>query len=164
MVPNQYWVPGMFSPMPIMGKYYEYYGEDFSPPRALGRANADRFAQELTLDNMGFCRFHREWAEELVPEIFKEFHGVTMDVRAHHLALARRVNARNASAFWESSRVVALVHGFLRRKADEAKDGPRPELAEWLARFDADAPAAARDYFYEIRKGVDEALEARAGG
>ncbi|MDJ0870014.1 MAG: aldehyde ferredoxin oxidoreductase N-terminal domain-containing protein, partial [Myxococcota bacterium] len=26
MVPNQYWVPGMASPMPMMGKYYVYYG------------------------------------------------------------------------------------------------------------------------------------------
>ena len=32
MVPNQYWVPGMFSPMPMMGKYFVYYGVDFQPP------------------------------------------------------------------------------------------------------------------------------------
>jgi glyceraldehyde-3-phosphate dehydrogenase (ferredoxin) len=29
MVPNQYWVPGMLSPMPMMGKYFVYYGLDF---------------------------------------------------------------------------------------------------------------------------------------
>ena len=32
MVPNQYWVPGMLSPMPIMGKYYLYYGLEFLNP------------------------------------------------------------------------------------------------------------------------------------
>jgi glyceraldehyde-3-phosphate dehydrogenase (ferredoxin) len=29
MVPNQYWVPGMFAPMPLMGKYFSYYGSEF---------------------------------------------------------------------------------------------------------------------------------------
>jgi glyceraldehyde-3-phosphate dehydrogenase (ferredoxin) len=35
MVPNQYWTPGILSPMAIMGKYYQYYGNDFLPPRIL---------------------------------------------------------------------------------------------------------------------------------
>jgi glyceraldehyde-3-phosphate dehydrogenase (ferredoxin) len=156
MVPNQYWTPGMFSPMPVMGKYYEYYGDDFQPPRALGRLNAERLAMELVLDNMGFCRFHREWAEELVPEIFREFWHADLDVRAHHLELARRMNVRNASTFWESSRVVALMAAFLRRKAEEGVK--RPELDEWLQRFAADGWQAGRDFWYEVRKGVDETL------
>jgi glyceraldehyde-3-phosphate dehydrogenase (ferredoxin) len=156
MVPNQYWVPGMFSPMPVMGKYYEYYGDDFVPPRSLGRMNAERLVQELVLDNMGFCRFHREWAEELVPEIFHEHLRADVDLRAHHRELARRVNARNASAFWESERVVRIVASFLRRKAEEGVS--RPELEEWLSRFAADGWQAGRDYWYEVRKGVDEAL------
>ncbi len=29
MVPNQYWTPGVLSPMPIVGKYFMYYGTDF---------------------------------------------------------------------------------------------------------------------------------------
>lgn len=156
MVPNQYWVPGMFSPMPIMGKYFEHYGDEFVPPRSLGRFNAERMSQELLLDNLGFCRFHREWAEELLPEVFKDFLGEEVDLKAHHAALTRRINARNASSFWESERVVRLLHGFLRRKAEEGKK--HPELDAWLARFDADPWAAGRDYWYEIRKGVDEAL------
>ncbi|MBN1772667.1 MAG: aldehyde ferredoxin oxidoreductase [Deltaproteobacteria bacterium] len=157
MVPNQYWVPGMFSPMPVMGKYFCYYGDDFLPPRELGRMNADRMAKELTLDNLGFCRFHREWAEELVPTIFREFWELEVDVAAHHRALARQLNAHNRSSFYESKRMVAVLHGFLRRKAEEGT--PRPELAAWLTRFEADPREAARDFWYEIRKGVDEALE-----
>ncbi|MBI5491057.1 MAG: aldehyde ferredoxin oxidoreductase [Deltaproteobacteria bacterium] len=161
MVPNQYWVPGMFSPMPILGKYFQHYGDDFVPPRELGRMNAARMASELLLDNLGFCRFHREWAEELLPEIFRDFWEVDVDLAAHHRALARRLNAHNPSAFFESTRIVAVLHGFLRRKHDERT--PRPELAEWLARFDADPREAARDFWYELRKGLDEALEDRSG-
>jgi glyceraldehyde-3-phosphate dehydrogenase (ferredoxin) len=156
MVPNQYWVPGMFSPMPIMGKYFEHYGDEFVPPRTLGRFNAERMCQELLLDNLGFCRFHREWAEELLPEVFHDFWGEEVDLRAHHAALARKINARNLSAFWESGRVVRLMHRFLQRKAEEGTR--RPELDEWLTRFDRDPWAAGRDFWYEIRKGVDEAL------
>ena len=157
MVPNQYWVPGMFSPMPILGKYFQYYGDDFVPPRELGRMNAARMTAELTLDNLGFCRFHREWAEELVPSILRDFWQVDVDVRAHHRRLARRLNAHNPSAFFESARVVAVLHGFLRRKREEGVQ--RPELGLWLDRFDADPREAARDFWYEIRKGLDEALE-----
>jgi len=162
MVPNQYWVPGMFSPMPIMGKYFQHYGDDFVPPRVLGRVSAQRMAMELFLDNMGFCRFHRDWAEELLPEIYREFWQDETDLQAHHLALARRINAMNASVFWESRRIVELLHGYLRRKAAEGT--PRQELTDWLARFAQDPVEAARDYWYEIRKGVDEALAAPLDG
>jgi hypothetical protein len=40
------------SSMPIMGKYYMYYGGEFMPPRKLGRINAQRFRDELILDNI----------------------------------------------------------------------------------------------------------------
>lgn len=156
MVPNQYWVPGMFSPMAIMGKYYEHYGDEFVPPRALGALNTHRMAIELMLDNLGFCRFHRDWAEELAPQIFREHIGIETDLAEHHHRLARRIHARNRAVMFESGRVVELLHTYLRRKRDEGVD--RPELAEWLLRFDADPRSAARDYWYEIRKGVDDAL------
>jgi glyceraldehyde-3-phosphate dehydrogenase (ferredoxin) len=42
MVPNQYWTPGVLSPMIIMGKYYMYYGQDFVTPRELGKRVAAR--------------------------------------------------------------------------------------------------------------------------
>ena len=37
MVPNQYWVAGVLSPMSIMGKYYMNYSNDYTPPRKLGQ-------------------------------------------------------------------------------------------------------------------------------
>jgi len=147
--------------MAIMGKYYEYYGDDFVPPRTLGRMNAERMVQEVMMDNMGFCRFHREWAETLLPDFFRQFIENSIDVRSHHVALARRINARNQSAFWESGRVVRIVEGFLHRKAEAGET--RPELGEWLGRFAQDPWQAGRDFFYEIRKGVDEALAEFAG-
>ena len=156
MVPNQYWVPGMLSPMPVMGKYYEYYGDDFLPPRDLGRINAERMVQELILDNLGFCRFHREWAEELGGQLVAEHFQLDTDVRAHHLNLAKRINSRNASAFWEGEGMVELLQTYLLRKRESGEK--RPELGAWLDRFEAGRWDAARDFWYEIRKGVDELL------
>ena len=57
MVPNQYWTPGALAPMAAMGRYYIYYGDQFLPPRELGRECARRMLKELTLDNLGFCPF-----------------------------------------------------------------------------------------------------------
>ena len=74
MVPNQYWTPGALAPMPIMGKYYMYYGTDFVAPRTLGRMNAHRMIQELILDDLGFCRFHRSWAEEMAVDIVEQLY------------------------------------------------------------------------------------------
>ena len=53
-----------------------YYGKVFLPPRELGRKNADRFQKELILDNLGMCRFHRGWAEEMIPEIMESLYGL----------------------------------------------------------------------------------------
>ena len=57
MVPNQYWTPGALAPMVIMGKYYMYYGQDFFPPRELGRKCAQRLKGELVMDNMASAVF-----------------------------------------------------------------------------------------------------------
>jgi glyceraldehyde-3-phosphate dehydrogenase (ferredoxin) len=156
MVPNQYWTPGILAPMPVMGKYFQYYGDDFTPPRTLGRISADRMVAELILDNGGFCRFHRKWAEDMAEEIFNTYYGLNVDFHAHHTNLARRINARNASVFWESERSVDLVRTFLDRKREEGVE--RTELSEWIARFDEDKWEGARDFWYEIRKGVDDLL------
>lgn len=157
MVPNQYWVPGTLMPMTIMGKYYMVYGNDFIPPRELGRKCADRLKKELILDNLGICRFHRGWAEELMPEIMGSlYHNKEPFLRAISV-LASRLNSHNCPIFWESERNIDFVHTFLRRKKEVEHD-PSPELAEWLARFDVDRVEAAKAFWYEALKGIDESL------
>ncbi len=157
MVPNQYWTPGALAPMSIMGKYYMYYGSDFHPPRELGRLNAEHFKDELVLDNLGMCRFHRAWAEEMLPEIIETlFH--CKDAFQQSIAItASRIHSRNSSVFWESERSIDIVHSFLRRKvAVEHKDDPR--LRDWLAQFDADKREASLNFWYEMHKGAHESL------
>ncbi|MHC4628261.1 MAG: aldehyde ferredoxin oxidoreductase C-terminal domain-containing protein, partial [Planctomycetota bacterium] len=157
MVPNQYWTPGALSPMAIMGKYYMYYGSDFLPPRELGRMSAERLRQELVLDNTGMCRFHRAWAEEMIPEVIGSLYGLRKEFLKQIAITASRINSRNASAFWESQRTIDCVHLFLKRK--QTVDGEnRPELVEWIERFEADKQEAALGFWYEIHKGILESL------
>jgi glyceraldehyde-3-phosphate dehydrogenase (ferredoxin) len=157
MVPNQYWVAGALSPMAIMGKYYMVYSNDFLPPRELGRQCAQRMKQELILDNLGICRFHRAWAEELLPEVMGSLYGRREQFLHAIDVLAARLNSRNCPVFWESGRNIDFIHGFLQRKKEV--DGERsPELDQWLAKFAKDRIEAAKEFWYEMLKGIDESL------
>ena len=157
MVPNQYWAPGVLAPMAIMGKYYMYYGYAFAPPRTLGRLCAERFQKELLLDTAGFCRFHRGWAEETVADIFGSLYGLKDQLIASTAVTASRINSRNASVYWESGADIDFVLSFLRRARDVEKETD-PELSAWIGRFETDKNEAALDWWFEMRKGVDESL------
>lgn len=157
VVPNQYWSPGVLSPMAIMGKYYMNYGKEFIEPRDLGREDAHRMIKELMMDNMGICRFHRAWAEDIMPEIVEQIFGFKDEFIASLKLTASRTNSRNASTFWESERNIDFVHSFLVKKHNEDGDN-NPKLLEWLKRFNDDKNKAALDFWYEIHKGIHESL------
>jgi len=157
MVPNQYWTPGALSPMAIMGKYYMYYGGDFVPPRALGRMNAERLRRELVIDNLGMCRFHRAWAEEMLPEIVDTLFGRKAGFLEKISVTASRINSRNASVFWESERAADFLHAFLLRRR-EVEGDVSPELSAWLDKFRQDKTEASLEFWYEIHKGIHESL------
>jgi len=163
MVPNQYWVPGMLSPMPVMGKYYVYYGVDFQPPAALGRKNVERMTYELFNDNSGICRFHRKWAEVITDEILCAHYGLDLSYKDHQFELARAIFERESpkSLPWESERVIDLVAGFLEQWEQDGLASP--ELSHWLERFRADKHAAALAFWQEIRRGTAEAFAAGPG-
>jgi len=157
MVPNQYWTPGSIAPMAIMGKYYMYYGNAFAPPRTLGRLCAERFQKELIMDTAGFCRFHRGWAEETVPDLFGSLYGMKDQLIAATAVTASRINSRNASVYWESERDIDFVLTFLKRARD-VEGEKDPQLPDWIARFEKDKKEAALDWWFEMRKGIDESL------
>lgn len=159
MVPNQYWTPGALAPMPMMGKYYMFYGPEFFPPRTLGRVSAERMLAELAIDDLGVCRFHRGWAEEMLPEIVGSVYGLKDEYLKAVAVTASRINSRNASVFWESERDLDFVATYLARRRDVEKD-PDPELARWAEAFEKDRHEAALSFWYEMRKGIDESLRA----
>jgi glyceraldehyde-3-phosphate dehydrogenase (ferredoxin) len=156
MVPNQYWTPGVLSPMGIMGKYYNDYGREFISPRKLGQLSATRMKKEFILDNLGICRFHRAWAEDIMPDIVQELFGdKECFLKAIDMA-ASRINSRNSSVFWESERNMDYVHTFLKKKQELVSDNE--ELNMWVAKFNTNKHEASYDFWYEIHKGIHESL------
>lgn len=160
MVPNQYWTPGMFAPMPIMGKYFSYYENKYLPPHALGRKNVERFVYELYSENSGSCRFHRKWVEDIIDEIIlTHFELPEVDYWGDNFRLAKAMHDHQSAASvpWESERVVDIIQGFHEKWAREGLKAP--ELLEWVARFQADKWAAARDYWQALYAGMAEAFD-----
>ena len=157
MVPNQYWTPGVLSPMAIMGKYYMYYGQDFITPRELGKRGAARLRGELIMDNLGICRFHRNWAEEMMPEIIDSLYGLKQQFIGNNHVTASRINSRNSSVFWEPDRNIDIVYTFLKRKhiLENSND---TELIKWMNYFEKNKHEAALSFWYEMHKGIQESL------
>lgn len=164
MAPNQYWVPGMFAPMPMMGKYFVYYGLDFLPPRELGRKCVERMVYELFNENTGICRFHRKWSEVIVDEIISAHYNFPVDYKAHQFELAQQVYALDGDAVapWEGERTVDLIGAYLEETGRDS-DYRDPELCAWVERFRADKWAAARAYWDELRAGIAAAFAAGPG-
>lgn len=157
MVPNQYWTPGVLVPMAIMGKYYMVYNYDFLPPRELGRACANRFKKELIVDNLGICRFHRAWAEDMGPQVIEHLYQASEAFLQKISVTASRINSRNASVFWESARNVEYVLSYMKRRMEIEKD-PHPELPKWIERFENNPNEASLEWWFEILKGIHESL------
>ena len=160
MTPNQYWVPGMLSPMPMMGKYFVYYGGEFVNPRELGRRCVYRMVYELFSENSGVCRFHRKWVEAIVDEIISAHYDLNIDYKAHQFELCRDIYDHDGSGvvFWESERIFDMAAKFLEDwKARGLQD---PVLNDWIERFHIDRNLAARDFWEEMRAGIAEAFQA----
>ena len=109
------------------------------------------------MDNAGFCRFHRQWAEEMLPEIIGSVFGVKEGFVERVKSTAGRINSRNAAVFWESERNTDLVISFLKRRRDVEND-KSPELLRWIDLFQKDRKEATLEFWFETRKGIDESL------
>ncbi len=151
MVPNQYWTPGVLSPMALMGKYYMYYGADFVPPRELGVKNAQRFVAELMIDNIGVCRFHRGWAEEMTPQIIENLYGLKNKFLASINKIALKINDQGKPIFWESEKNIDIIHSFLNKKQSIKY---AEELKEWVELFNKNKLLAAKSFWTEIYIGA----------
>ncbi|NWG30843.1 MAG: aldehyde ferredoxin oxidoreductase [Rhodocyclaceae bacterium] len=132
MVPNQYFVPGMGSPMPLMGKYYVYYGPELLTPDELGRRNVERMVYELISDNTGLCRFHRQWGEPMAGKLAWERFGLDIDYFRHHFELAQQIQASEdgKSVPWETDRMAEMFFHYLRWQIESGKS--LAHLSPWL--------------------------------
>ncbi|NPA76978.1 MAG: hypothetical protein GXN93_04475 [Candidatus Diapherotrites archaeon] len=145
LVPPQYIVPGFFVPLPLHGKFMTYYGSDWLDPKALGAKVWERFVAELLTENAGFCRFHRKWAENVIPAAYEAMYGVLAPLEAERLAVQIKQYQRRAEAESQppvSQRVRDLLAFFARMHGQDA-------WAEKLATSEG-----LEEYILEVRKGI----------
>ena len=153
VAPTQYWAPGVLAPTPIVGKYYTDYSLEYRPARELGRLCGDRAVAEMSLDNLGLCRFQREWAEDALDDLLA---GAGCDpgdgVDAYHRRLAARLAAMAPVAQWRGARVRRIVESWVHESAiDDPND---VELRRIASEFRRDARAAAQAFYRELSEGV----------
>jgi glyceraldehyde-3-phosphate dehydrogenase (ferredoxin) len=159
MVPNQYWVPGMFSPMPIMGKYFTYYGNDFLSTQDLGKKNVERFVYELYSENSGSCRFHRKWVEDIIDEIILSHFDLHFDYWKTNFTLAQEITRAelNKSVYWESTRVVDIINQFMVLWKERGLIDPN--LDRILAAFTTNSHDAGLSYWNELIESISDNVE-----
>jgi glyceraldehyde-3-phosphate dehydrogenase (ferredoxin) len=99
----------------------------------------------------------------MIPAIIESLYGLKDRLLQEVHTTVERMACRNASNYWESQRCVDFIHRFLLRKRDVEQE-KRPELAEWIQRFESNQHDAAISFWYEVHRGVTEAMREAGGG
>jgi hypothetical protein len=103
------------------------------------------------------CRFQREWAEELLPELVGQVGGDAGGVWPHHFDLARRLTQRADVLPWDTQRTRDRISTYL---TEASRDDPdNPEIRRWVEAFRDDSIRAAREYWHALRRGLLGYLE-----
>ncbi|NOQ56309.1 MAG: hypothetical protein GQ477_05915 [Nanohaloarchaea archaeon] len=157
IVPNQYWVPGFFIPLPIQGKFLTYYGSDFLMPYDLGVKSAERFMEEFQTDNLGICRFHRGWSEKMKDALLKAALGDSVNFDATSVIqsiIKYDILAGALPSVPESLRVKEMLYHYIKNmgvKFPENKD-----ISGLLSVFEKDIDAGVSLYFYSSKDGINK--------
>ena len=150
ITPPQYLVAGFYAPLPLYGKFMTYYGDRFSSWEELGALSWQRFHAELAIENAGFCRFHRRWAEDLIPKLYQHTYGIALSLEVERLASQIKDYQRRAGAEFLSAAVPPRsrqVIAYAARRASKLT-GAEVSMDDWEL------------VFLEMRRGISKA---RAG-
>ncbi len=150
IVPPQYWVPGFLVPLPLHGKFMTYYKAEWLDPVSFGRKVWERFRMELMIENAGFCRFHRGWAEKTLVEVYRRLYNIDIVLEMERLAteITRfNKNANGVSQKPESKKSKDLIRTFAQLHGEAAK--------EWAEKLGTEE--GIDEYFLKIRQGITQA-------
>ena len=153
--PLQYWVPGVFVPLPVQGKYLTFYGRKLLMPQDLAKKCVDRFIKEITTENLGICRFHRKWSEKIEEVLVEAAIGRKVDLRSKALDNTEKISeyekkAGNYPCFWETQRTKKIVKNFYK---DWSKDVKNSELEKLVASFKSEE--GLKKYWNNILKSIE---------
>ncbi|MDK2790677.1 MAG: hypothetical protein PWP15_1184 [Methanothermococcus sp.] len=84
--PTMYWSIGNYMPYLIQGKYLTYYQCGvFLEPEELAELSVKSAIEEITLENLGVCRFHRKWLYPVAEALFKEVSDIDLKAATDQL-------------------------------------------------------------------------------
>ncbi len=151
MTPNYYWTPGMIAPLYLLGRYWTNYTPTFQDPEDYAEISLRRAFLEYSIDNAGFCRFHRGWMEKVLEELYSII-GVDVDISEHSKEGYRKLAtyqklARAEPMPWESSKAIDLL----------ATIAAEVGVKEWAERISKNAEEGF-DWWKRFKKKVDEIL------
>jgi len=151
ITPNYYWTPGMVAPLPILGRYWTLYKGVFLEPEEFAEKAFNRALRELWIDNNGLCRFHRGWAEKVLPEIFK-FYGIE-DFEKRHFEIYKLIIkyqdlAGANPAYWDSSKIIDFMCEAAREYGND----------EWASKFALNKEKAAQEWWSRFYKKINELI------
>lgn len=149
ITPNYYWTPGLVAPLPVLGKYWTVYQGLFTDPEEFAAKSYERALYEALLEDTGFCRFHRGWAEKHVSTILEKYYGIEKPLeKIKHLykKITEYQELAGASpVFWDSEKIIDFM----------AKASEEYQNQKWLGLFAIDKEKAAYEWwskFYEKLK------------
>jgi len=146
MTPNFYWTPGFIVPIFVTGKYWTNYSTVFTEPEEFAKTVYSRAIKELQVANAGVCRFHRGWAEQMLPTLYRVL-GIQANLDEHAKETYRLIAEYNIKA----GAVPQLLEGIksidiLFTLAEELN------VQQWLDKFAKDKNAAYREWVDRFSK------------
>jgi glyceraldehyde-3-phosphate dehydrogenase (ferredoxin) len=151
--PNYYWTPGLVAPLYILGKYWTFYSGIFIEPEDFAIKCFERAVYELLIENAGFCRFHRGWAEKLLPILMERFFNIEKPLdRAKNIYKLIVKYQKLAGAYptpWDSSRII----DFMAKAAEEYGN------TRWTKLFKENAEKAAMEWWNRFYNMLEKLLK-----
>ncbi len=113
IAPTMYWALGNFVPVPFLGRFCTFYKYGvFLNANELMEKSFERAVKEIWIDNLGVCRFHRKWFEEVEEELCKQV-GIELS-KERKIELIKKIykyqeKCDGIMGFWKSKKVRILI-------------------------------------------------------
>ncbi|MEM1732374.1 MAG: aldehyde ferredoxin oxidoreductase N-terminal domain-containing protein [Desulfurococcaceae archaeon] len=144
ITPNYYWTPGLVAPLPILGKYWTLYSGIFTDPEDFAKRAFERAIYEFMIEDLGICRFHRGWAEKIVPHILEKVYGIEKPLEVYKRSYRELVRYQKLAGampvFWDSGKIIDLMMSAAIEYGNTAwsewfKEDKQRAAYEWWTRF-----------------------------
>jgi len=159
--PIMYWTPGVFAPLPMLILSKLYYGTDKVNPYEIGKACASKTIEETIIDNMGICRFHRKWSNEISDELASYISAKKIDNEEIAKDIVQKVMRYDELSgirpkYWETKKVKNIVRKFVENFAAKTNS---EEAKNWMYKFGNSFDKNMKLYWSQMLKGIKDSLK-----